>query len=172
MNSQSSKKSQAADSREEPAGQAERSGDALRSAEAERAETIEQRMERMAARLKEPEAGLAQTGARADHLTADVAGIDNDVRDLRLVKEKMDALNALSEYVKAKVKSLEGQGVVVEKLQVQQVSRELGGGAEDQQRGGANQQQQGSALEQQRREVLKRMWEKLAAAREFLDVRG
>ncbi len=44
-----------------------------------------------------------------------IDGIDHEMKSYSVLKEKIDGLNSLSEYVKSKIKSLENQKVVVER---------------------------------------------------------
>jgi flagellar hook-length control protein FliK len=82
-----------------------------------------------------------------------------------------DATRLLSHSLDQLRHSLESQGVVVDKLQVQQTPRQQHTPSGDDQRqqhhdGSPQQQQQ----EQQRREMLRRMWRRLAGGRDPMDL--
>lgn len=83
-----------------------------------------------------------------------------------------DATKLLSHSLNQLKTALESQGVIVDKIHVQQAPREqTAGNSEDQQR----QQQQDDASgrqEQQRKEMLRRMWQRLSKGRDPLDLLG
>jgi len=82
-----------------------------------------------------------------------------------------DATRLLSHSLTQLKASLEAAGVTVDKLQVQQMPRETHTNAgEDQHRGQGGQEDFGRQQEQQRKEVIKRMWRKLAGESDPLDL--
>jgi flagellar hook-length control protein FliK len=83
-----------------------------------------------------------------------------------------DATRLLSHSLHQLKQSLEVQGISVDKLQVEQLSREKFGGGTREEGERGQPQDRGSQQEQQRREMLQRMWRRLRGGSDALDVTG
>ena len=86
-----------------------------------------------------------------------------------------EAAKLLSHTLGQLKNALEAQGVSVDKLHVQQAPREAqtrGGDEQQQNRDHQNQQDASARQEQQRKEMVRRMWRRLAGIQDPLDVTG
>ncbi len=97
-----------------------------------------------------------------------IVKMHNGVMTAQFQTSNEDATRLLSHSLNLLKHSLESQGVTVDKLQVQQSREPRDASADQQQRQNGEQQPQNQ--EQQRREMLRRMWRRLANGSDPLDM--
>lgn len=113
----------------------------------------------MRIRLDPPELGALQVTV---HLRDGVMTASFETSNDEATRMLSHSLNQLKTV-------LEAGGVSVEKLHVQQSPKQESQAGQEQQQGGSREQQQEARQEQQRREMLQRMWRKLAGAGDPID---